>query len=101
MAIHFTKKKRRQNFLVIIFFIVLTVIVFILWQGFYKESIPIIYDDDVVLVPPREVKINFQALEKAVKFEKFIEIKPFAEIFSEEGELIGKKIGRENPFLNY
>ncbi len=99
MAIVFTKKKRRQNNLVFIFVLILLVIIIVLWQGFSRKDISILPDRTIV-VPPREVIINFQVLEKTQKFETFTEIKPLEETFVEE-EAVYRRIGRENPFLRY
>ena len=90
MAIVFTKKKRKQNVLVFIFLFIIIIIILILWQGFFGKTIQV-FHSETKLIPPKEVKIDFQVFNQAKKFKPFIEITFFDE----------NQIGRDNPFLNY
>jgi hypothetical protein len=100
MAIIFTKKKRKQNVLVFIFAFIIIITVIVLWQGFSKKSV-LIFSDQTTVIPPREVNIDFQALEKINLFEPFVEIKPFSQSYSIEQGQAERQIGRSNPFLTY
>ena len=100
MAIIFTKKKQRQNVLVYVFVVIIIITAFILWQGFSKKTVPI-FSEQTIVIPPREVKVNFQALEKINLFEPFVGIEPFNQDFPIEDGEEEKQLGRSNPFLIY
>jgi len=89
MAIVFTKQKRSQKILIIASVLAIIVSIIIFWQGFLKKESPYV-PEEVFFLPPKEISINFEALERVKEFQLFIEIEPFKE-----------EIGRENPFLPY
>jgi len=83
------KEEKRQKYFLVTFLIIVLITFLILWQGFFKKGkiVPV-----VEVLAPREIKINFEVLEKpALKELKLLEkISPFEET-----------IGMENPFLSY
>jgi flagellar basal body-associated protein FliL len=88
MAIDFVKKQKSQKKLLIVLILVIIIVVAILWFGFFKKTTPYAPESGASL--PREVKINFEALDKIKNFQPFVFIEPLAE-----------KEGRDNPFLPY
>jgi flagellar basal body-associated protein FliL len=88
MAIDFVKKQKSQKKLLIVLFSVIVVVAAVLWFGFFRETTPYAPESGASL--PREVRINFEALDKIKNFQPFVFIEPLAE---EEG--------RDNPFLPY
>lgn len=89
MAIKFVKEKKRQKYLILVFLAVFLITGIILGFSFFREkkAAPLI-----IVIPPREIKINFEVLEDlALK-----KLQPFKEVFPFEAEP-----GKENPFLPY
>ncbi len=68
---------------------------------FLKKEAPHI-PPEVFLPTFKEIKINFEVLEKIKAFQPFSEIKPLEETTPTDGEGAREvKIGRENPFIPY
>jgi len=74
----------------------------VFWWAFLREEAPYV-PPEIVLPPSRDIKINFEALEKAKEFWLYTEIQPFKGVTPTDGEggLVEIKIGRENPFIPY
>lgn len=89
MAIKFVREKKKQKYLILILGIILLITGIILWLGFFREKK---LAPSAIVIPPREIRINFGLLESPV----LKELQSFEEIFLFEAEP-----GRENPFLVY
>lgn len=84
------EEKKRQRYLILFLILVLVVTSFVVWWGFFREKK--IVPSTIPIVPPREIKINFELLESpALK-----DLRPFTEVSPFTAEL-----GRENPFIPY
>ena len=90
MPIVFLQQKQTQKKLTVVFVLVLLSIVFVVWQGFSKETKS--SQAGTIFLPHPEIKINYENL-KAPILEQLIE---FSEIRPFSGE-----IGRDNPFMSY
>ena len=100
MAIVFTKQRRSQRILMIVSFLIIVGSAVVLAWTFLKKETPYV-STEVLLPSVKEIKINFEVLEKMKKFQPFAEIQPFKEVTPTEEGLEEVKIGRENPFLPY
>jgi len=101
MAIVFTKQRRSQRILIIVSLLIIVISAIVLGQMFLKKEVPYV-PPELSLPPAREIKINFDVLEKIKQFQPFVEIQPLKEVTPTEEEGVEEvKIGRENPFLPY
>lgn len=102
MAIVFTKQRRNQRILIIVSLLIIVISAIVLSRLFLKKEVSYIPPAEVSLPLVREIKINFDVLEKIKQFQPFAEIQPLKEVSpTEERGVEGVKIGRENPFLPY
>jgi hypothetical protein len=101
MAIVFQKKEKVQRNLILVFIAVVLITAFVIWSGFFKKEKEVFLEEPLLL-PPKEIKINFKILKLSVleELQPFPKIEPFKETLPAEGE-IKEKLGRENPFLPY
>ncbi len=92
MAIVFLQERKTQKNLIFIFGIVLIITVFVIWQGFFKKEKTATFFEEVLTLPRKEVKINFEIFKDPLleKLQSFTEISPLKET-----------PGRENPFISY
>ena len=90
ILISFQEKKRRKYLITIILVAVLGIVALLIYRYWYLPKKEL--SSPVVVVPEKEVKINFEILESPL----LKNLQPFQEIPAFEGNL-----GRENPFKPY
>lgn len=100
MAIDIVKKEKSQKNLMILAIVIIIIVIIVLWQMFLKKDTPYV-PEEVIMLPSKQIKINFGVFEQVKEFRPFETIKPFEEISPTEEDSVGIELGRENPFLSY
>jgi len=102
MPIVFEKQKKTQRNLILILSGVLLITIIVLWQGFFKKEEGKEIIPESIILPKKEIKINFEILKnpRLEKLQLFSDIEPFKETPPPKGKP-EEKLGRENPFLSY
>ncbi len=92
MPVVYIEERKKQKKLIIISSVLILITFFILWQGFFKESLSVEREMGPSVFASRRIKIDFTVLDDPV-LKNLID---FEKIPSLE-----QNIGRENPFLPY